>query len=51
MFSQLFKEMSQKEDSSTNIEPESIFDKYKLGRVNSSAPFQLFETNCVLSLE
>lgn len=42
MFSQLLKEISQKEDSSTIFEPENIFDKYKLGRVNSSAPFQLF---------
>ena len=51
MFGQLFKELSQKEDSSTNIDAENIFDKYKLGRANSSAPFQLFEKNCALSFE
>ena len=41
----LFRDISNKEDSSTLPEQDSIFNKYLLGRAHTFAPFRLFETN------
>lgn len=49
MLTQILQDISNKEESTSSLEQETIFDKYKLGRVNSSAPFRLFETNCGIS--
>jgi hypothetical protein len=45
MMHSIFRDISNKEDSSTLGELESIFDKYKAGRAHTLAPFRLFETN------
>ena len=47
----LLKDLLPKEDSSTQMEPETIFDKYKLGLAHTKAPFRLFETNCSTSCD
>jgi len=49
MFCPILREISNREDSATKLEPNTIFDKYKQGRANSYAPFRLFETNCTPS--
>lgn len=49
--SEFLKDSSMREDSSTQLEQESIFDKYKLGHAHSKAPFRLFETSCSTSCD
>ena len=41
----LFRDLSNREDSSATLDPDSIFDKYKRGEAHQLAPFRLFETN------
>lgn len=47
----LLKDLLPREDSSTQMEQENIFDKYKLGLAHTKAPFRLFETNCSTSCD